>query len=648
MSLLAAGHDPVTELLDDYLCHCDDLGLKDEALRARRVGAERFLGRHPDLEVWWRRPMDARLTDLSRIPMAWPLVGWSLLTGRCQADIDFLVRKKFGHSLARAVEVLYADDIASLRAASTRLGMTEVWTEAIIHSALPLVLAFFGRSPATLDGADLDLIEDGVRDTPMFTVAMRRSRRGHLHGLRRLLYEAGILDHPARIQHGEGPTSRERRLKVVGAAEIRRTILRYLELRSGVLRPATIEKLLSSLAIFGEFLTDRYPELTSLAHLERSQIEAYFTWSAARTWRGRFEGRPVGPWPVTEAVITLRSFLEDIGAWGWAEAPPRRLVFSTDTPKLPSLLPRALPPDVDAALMAAVAGLEDDFARIAITLLRLTGLRIGELLDLELDCVLDYGSSGRWLRVPLGKLNSERSVPLHPLAEEALEQWCARRGRQRAIPHPRDSQPTDFVFMRGGRRLRSRAVQQGLAEAVRVAGLTTADGAPLHVVPHQLRHTYATELLNAGMSLQALMALLGHSSPEMTLRYATLASPILKTAYEVAMGKVRPRIPVATMGRPAVPDRVEWLAQEMLKTRVAHGYCARELVAEACPYANVCESCANFVATPEFMPVLESQLDDVVALRADAATRGWESEVSRHDRVITSLEGHLTRLRARS
>ena len=43
--------------------------------------------------------------------------------------------------------------------------------------------------------------------------------------------------------------------------------------------------------------------------------------------------------------------------------------------------------------------------------------------------------------------------------------------------------------------------------------------------PHQLRHTYDTSLANAGMSLQALMTLLGHITPQMTIRYATLASP---------------------------------------------------------------------------------------------------------------------------
>ena len=62
--------------------------------------------------------------------------------------------------------------------------------------------------------------------------------------------------------------------------------------------------------------------------------------------------------------------------------------------------------------MAAVAELDDLFARVGITLLRRTGLRLGECLDLEVHCVVDYGAAGAWLRVPLGKLKTERMVPL--------------------------------------------------------------------------------------------------------------------------------------------------------------------------------------------------------------------------------------------
>jgi hypothetical protein len=122
----------------------------------------------------------------------------------------------------------------------------------------------------------------------------------------------------------------------------------------------------------------------------------------------------------------------------------------------------------------------------------------------------------------------------------------------------------------------------------------------------------------------------------------------LRAAYDEAMSKVRRRLPVAPAGRSAVPDRVEWLRSEMLKTRLAHGYCSRDLVAEACPDANVCEGCDNFMPGPEFVPVLADQLADVRALRDDAQARGWKSEVARHNRVIASIENHLRRLTSMS
>jgi len=127
-------------------------------------------------------------------------------------------------------------------------------------------------------------------------------------------------------------------------------------------------------------------------------------------------------------------------------------VHRSDVPRLPAPLPRALSPDVDTALMAAVAGLADPAARAGITLLRGAGLRLGELRELELDCLWDLPGHGTWLKVPLGKLNSERVVPLDPPTLDALDAWMRVRGRQRALPHPRDGRPTDFLFASGGQR----------------------------------------------------------------------------------------------------------------------------------------------------------------------------------------------------
>jgi integrase len=115
-------------------------------------------------------------------------------------------------------------------------------------------------------------------------------------------------------------------------------------------------------------------------------------------------------------------------------------------------LPRALAPDIDRDLMAAVTRLPDPFARIGLTLLRGTGIRLGELLDLELDCVWDSASHGSWLKVPVGKLGTERTVPLDADTLAALDEWMTLRGPQRALPHPRTQRPADFLFVERGRR----------------------------------------------------------------------------------------------------------------------------------------------------------------------------------------------------
>lgn len=149
------------------------------------------------------------------------------------------------------------------------------------------------------------------------------------------------------------------------------------------------------------------------------------------------------------------------------------------------------------------------------------------------------------------------------------------------------------------------------------------------------------------MSLQALMALLGHVTPEMTIRYATLASPTLRDAYDQAIGTMRRQLTLTPIGRPIVPDKVAWLASEMLKTRVAHGYCSRHESQGACPYANICETCDNYTPAAEFAPALTDQLADITALQADAEQRGWTSETERHRHVANAVQDHLDRLQPR-
>jgi integrase len=628
-------------LMVGYVQHCRGLTVSDRALRDRLRLARRFLEVHPNLDVWMARPLPARLTDLRRI-RAWPLLCYAILSRRVAVDLDLLVAKDLGGFGATA-ERLFPADYEAARSAAGRLGWTPGWTNAVLRESLAVVCAWRGRTMTELTAADIAAFDDAVAASTVATVWTRRAYRARLHSLQQLLFELRVLDAPPQRRGRAGSVAE--RLHAVPAPEIRRAMLRYLDTRAAVLRPTTISSLCDSLIVFGEFLGAAHPEITSVRQLERGHIEAFLRHNATRPWRGRLaRSQPVAASVVHATVLAVRNFLDDITLWGWAERPCRQLLFAADVPRLERALPRALAPDHDAALMTAVAALEDPFARCGLVVLRGAGLRLGELLDLELDSVADYGPAGSWLRVPLGKLGTERSVPLDADTLAALDDWAGHRGQQRGLPHPRDGRPTDFLFTERGRRLGPWRIRKALKRAVAEAGLTGPDGAPLRVVPHQLRHTYATRLANAGMTLQALMALLGHVTPEMTLRYAALASPTVRAAYDDAIAKARPRLPL--LGAPAapLPSRIDWLHAEMLKTRVAHGYCSRHLAQDACPYANICEQCDNFVPTAESAAVLRAQLADVEALRADAEQRSWSSETQRHQRVAQHLHRHLNKL----
>ena len=633
------------DVLIDYARFVAGLNIGPDAKRHRRNAAAELLAAHPDLQAWMGRPTRARLADLAR-SHAWSFITWCFLEQILVPDLDLLLAKTPGDLYAEWGR-RHADDVARVTDIARRYSWSANWTRDVARSALSMLCLWSGN---TLDGLTDDVFDTftaALADTPSAGRDARLHNQARAFSLHQACYELRICARTPRKNRPAAATVAEA-LQAIPQADIRRVALRYLDVVATTLRPPTVLLRADSLIVFGEYLAAHHRDVRRLEQLERSHIEGFLVWNHQRPWRGRVaRDKRVAASVSKRTVIDLRAFFDDMAVWGWADRPSRQLVFATDIPRLDRPLPRALPPDVDRDLMAAVAGLADPFARHGLAILRGTGMRLGELLDLELDCLWDFGGRGTWVKVPLGKLGTERTVPLDEETLAAFDAWMAQRGPQRALIHPRHGQPADFLFVERGRRLSAFRLRHGLDHAVSDAGLIGRGGQALRVTPHQLRHTYGTSLVNAGMSLQALMALMGHVSAEMTLRYASLASPTVRAAYEAAMTKVHARqaLFVAATGRPAAPDRVEWLRSEMLKTRVAHGYCSRDLVADACAYANICEQCDNYVAAPEFQPALEAQLADIHTLRDDAQTRGWDSETARHERVIASIDRHLRRLK---
>jgi integrase/recombinase XerD len=183
--------------------------------------------------------------------------------------------------------------------------------------------------------------------------------------------------------------------------------------------------------------------------------------------------------------------------------------------KTPQPLPRAIDPEDIQSLLRVITHLRD---RTLILVLLRTGMRIGELLRTKL---IDLNLAERRIEIFEAQKNRVgRVVYISDDALSALKQWLDQRKRD-----------SDYVFYgHRGRPLSYEAARCIFQKYLAMAGLAHK-GYTLHA----LRHTFASELLNAGMRLECLQQLLGHSSIEMTRRYARLTDNTRREEYFKAM-----------------------------------------------------------------------------------------------------------------
>jgi hypothetical protein len=157
-------------------------------------------------------------------------------------------------------------------------------------------------------------------------------------------------------------------------------------------------------------------------------------------------------------------------------------------------------------------------------------MRIGECVSLSPDCLRHLDPDQWALRVPLGKLHNERWLPV----DDEIRKFFARLlSLRNPAPNTATLASQDLLFPQPhGHRYACEKIRRSLAAAAKRAGCST------HITPHQLRHTFATEMLRAGMSLPALKELLGHKSIRMTMRYIDVSQVDLQQQYLQARQKI--------------------------------------------------------------------------------------------------------------
>jgi site-specific recombinase XerD len=369
------------------------------------------------------------------------------------------------------------------------------------------------------------------------------------------------------------------------APKLAATMGRYLNQAATFLAPLSVESADNALRLLARWLLDQ-TDVRTVAEISRDDIEDFKVVLAQRRGiKGQLAANTQ-----RQRLRMLRMFFERIIEWDWPDAPMRNPIIGGDIPPRPEPLPKFLDDRDAAKLMAAARAASDPRDRLVVEVLARTGLRASELCDLDADAVVCIGD-GHWLRVPVGKLRNDRFIPLHPDLVALFAGWCADnldhiRAHRRLIADHRG--PIDRHQV--GRIVR------------RVARHT---GVTAH--PHQLRHTLATQAINRGMPLEAIAALLGHRSMDMTLTYARIADRVVADHYAAVSAKVD-----ALYGQ-ELPADLE--TTSMLKLRrqaharmLGNGLCTRPPELD-CRMETACETCSYFQTGTEFVPVLLRQRD---------------------------------------
>jgi integrase/recombinase XerD len=267
-------------------------------------------------------------------------------------------------------------------------------------------------------------------------------------------------------------------------------------------KPKTIESSFTSIMLFLQF----YGRLgkSDITQIVRSDLEAFIEHEQGRgLYISTVRTRMV-------SIIAFIHFLMD------QDILPLSLLKRRIRIKLPDTLPRAIPPKDVQTLVRVINDTRD---QALILLLLRTGVRIGEALGLT---VSDIDLAEKKVHLVTGEKNDTgRVVYLSHDALFALKRWLSIRKKEAYLFYGQDG-PLSYS-----------AARSRFAKYLKKARLDQKG----HTV-HSLRHTCASELLNAGMRLEVLQQLLGHGDIEVTRRYARLTDKTREEEYFRAMAKI--------------------------------------------------------------------------------------------------------------
>lgn len=319
-------------------------------------------------------------------------------------------------------------------------------------------------------------------------------------------------------------------------------------------------------------------------------------------------------------------------------------IYREDYPRLPVAAPRALSEAVMAQLEREenLVRFRDPRGRLVAKILMGTGLRVGDACTLQVDCLVRDDQGAPYLHYTNHKMRRDAFVPIGVELAEAIsvqQEAVLIEFPTGTCLFPRRTRNPDGNFAFSTSTFRGE-----LAVWLLECGMRDELGRPVHVTPHQWRHTFGTRLINSEVPQETVRRLMDHASHQMTAHYARLSDKTIRDQWERARKVNVAGEELATDTGPLA--EAIWMKNNLARAKMAlpNGYCTLPLQ-QSCEYANACLTCPVFVTTPEFLPQHQRQLEATRTLIDQAEQQGHQRVVEMNQTVeknLLSIIGTLT------
>ncbi|WP_240361739.1 tyrosine-type recombinase/integrase [Streptomyces sp. MBT27] len=415
---------------------------------------------------------------------------------------------------------------------------------------------------------------------------------------------------------------------------------RWIRLRlSSGLNVSTVTGDMQALTRFSEFVTVVGPAVRGLSDVDRPLLERYLAW---------LTDLPGGLSSNESRVNGLHLFFQGIRQHGWDHSLPTGAAFYTgDCPRRRSRLARHLAEHI-MTQVEQPANLDqwtDSSARLITLILVRCGLRVSDACTIRFDCLLHDGQRAPYLRYFNNKMSREAAVPIDEEIEAEI-----RSQQQRVLERWPDGNPHLFPRLKGNaggnHHFSPDTYRQMLKRWLTQCDVRDENGLPVHLTPHQWRHTFATRLINRDVPQEVVRVLLDHDSHQMTAHYARITDQTVRRRWEAAT-KVNIQGERVALGPDGPLAQAEWAKTRygIATQTLPNGYCGLP-VQKTCPHANACLTCPVFVTGPEFLPELQAQRGRTLTLIDNAKGCGHQRVAEMNEQVLINLDRMIGELDA--